>query len=227
LGDCTEVMQFIQPDYPNLILTDIPFNVSLNYLDYEDKISEEEYISNLEKWFTAMSMFKCRKIIKIPTKFSYMILPVFNKILGYKWTVVQHSPNATSHGPFNLTLFTQYIVSVGEGKVPSRDFFVNTDNTLETRKFILHHPAEMPIEPMRVLIKWFSDANDVILDPFVGSGTTCVAAKLEERRFIGIDISKEYCDISCRRLKGIKLSDYPVPNGLGLIKIKKNLTNKE
>ena len=50
------------------------------------------------------------------------------------------------------------------------------------------------------IIKISSDKNDVILDPFCGSGTTLVAAKMNNRKFIGIDISKDAICLSKRRL---------------------------
>ncbi len=62
------------------------------------------------------------------------------------------------------------------------------------------HPAPFPVElPLRC-IKLFSFKEDTILDPFVGSGTTMVAAKLTGRRGIGIDISEDYLKIAVRRL---------------------------
>jgi len=55
------------------------------------------------------------------------------------------------------------------------------------------HPAAFPIELPTWFIKLFTEPGDVVLDPFVGSGTTCLAAKQLGRRYIGIDIKKEYC----------------------------------
>jgi site-specific DNA-methyltransferase (adenine-specific) len=62
------------------------------------------------------------------------------------------------------------------------------------------HPAPFPVELPKRCIKLFSYVGDIVLDPFVGSGTTLIAARLLKRRAIGIDISKKYCEISKERL---------------------------
>jgi site-specific DNA-methyltransferase (adenine-specific) len=62
------------------------------------------------------------------------------------------------------------------------------------------HPAPFPLELPKRCIKLFSYIEDIVLDPFVGSGTTLVAAYLLERRAIGIDISRKYCKIARERL---------------------------
>lgn len=64
-----------------------------------------------------------------------------------------------------------------------------------------HHPAEKPVELLKVLIKANSNEGDVILDPFMGSGSTGVAALKLNRKFIGCDISSEYFEIAKERLK--------------------------
>jgi len=73
------------------------------------------------------------------------------------------------------------------------------------------HPVPFPIELPKRLIKLYSYRNAIILDPFVGSGTTCVSAKILGRDYIGIDISKKYCDISKQRLKGVRPSLFERP----------------
>jgi DNA modification methylase len=66
------------------------------------------------------------------------------------------------------------------------------------------HPAPFPEDlPLR-LIKLYSFIDDIILDPFCGSGTTCVAAVKAHRHYIGYDIEKKYCDLASKRVQSIK-----------------------
>lgn len=69
------------------------------------------------------------------------------------------------------------------------------------KKSKIGHPAPFPIEvPMRC-IKLFSFSRDVVLDPFLGSGTTLIACLETNRIGIGVEIDKSYCDLALRRLK--------------------------
>jgi site-specific DNA-methyltransferase (adenine-specific) len=63
------------------------------------------------------------------------------------------------------------------------------------------HPAPFPIELPKRCIKLFSFVGDTILDPFLGSGSTLIAAHLNNRKGIGIDIDEKYCNIAIERLK--------------------------
>ncbi|MDZ4159318.1 MAG: site-specific DNA-methyltransferase, partial [Anaerolineaceae bacterium] len=63
------------------------------------------------------------------------------------------------------------------------------------------HPAMFPEELASRVIKLFSYVGDIVLDPFNGVGTTTVVAQKLGRKFVGIDISQEYCDVAQKRLK--------------------------
>ena len=86
----------------------------------------------------------------------------------------------------------------------SRDDFMNWTNGLWTfqgeSKKRTGHPAPFPIELPHRCIKLFSYVDDLVLDPFLGSGTTLVAAILEKRKGIGIDVDEEYCKLAKKRL---------------------------
>ena len=68
-------------------------------------------------------------------------------------------------------------------------------------KFNGKHPAIFPEKLVKDHILSWSNEGDVVLDPFVGSGTTCKVAKELNRNYIGIDISQEYIDIAIQRLE--------------------------
>ncbi|MER3522885.1 MAG: SAM-dependent methyltransferase [Ignavibacteria bacterium] len=62
------------------------------------------------------------------------------------------------------------------------------------------HPAPFPLELPRRLIELYTFGGDVVLDPFCGSGTTCLAARLAGRRYVGYDVNASYVRLAERRL---------------------------
>ena len=74
------------------------------------------------------------------------------------------------------------------------------------------HPAPFPIELPRRCVKLFSYVDDVVLDPFSGSGTTLIAAVANNRKGIGIDIDKKYCKLAKNRiLENIETAQVMLP----------------
>jgi DNA modification methylase len=64
------------------------------------------------------------------------------------------------------------------------------------------HPAPFPEKLAQDMILSWSNEGDIILDPFMGSGTTAKMAKINKRNYIGFEISKEYCELAEKRIKG-------------------------
>ncbi|NOY99729.1 MAG: site-specific DNA-methyltransferase [Chloroflexi bacterium] len=62
------------------------------------------------------------------------------------------------------------------------------------------HPAPFPVELAARVLRLYSYVGDVILDPFVGSGTTCVAAVQNDRHYVGFDIAEGYCQLAEKRI---------------------------
>ena len=88
------------------------------------------------------------------------------------------------------------VLKIGEPEKPSGGALISVQRF--NRTDVQEHPHEKPIELLKACIEW-SQAQ-LILDPFMGSGTTLRAAKDLGRKCIGIEIEEKYCEIAARRL---------------------------
>lgn len=92
----------------------------------------------------------------------------------------------------------------GESDISREEFMSSTlsiwEVPAESAKRV-GHPAPFPVELAKRVIRLYSYVGDVVLDPFCGSGTTCVAAKMLKRHWVGYDVVEEYCALAERRLE--------------------------
>ena len=106
---------------------------------------------------------------------------------------------------------------VETGRVPNKEEYLKIKNILDldnktdvcddvwlnpkSEKKRLGHPTQKPVKLFERMITASSDKGDIILDPFIGSGTTAIACRKLGRSFIGIELSEEYCKIANKRLE--------------------------
>lgn len=75
--------------------------------------------------------------------------------------------------------------------------------TMPTQSYNVGHPAAYPLALPEWFIKLFTKQHDVVLDPFVGSGSTCIAAKKLHRKCVGIENKEDYYNVAKRRMESI------------------------
>lgn len=73
----------------------------------------------------------------------------------------------------------------------------------DTKKGYSYHPTQKPLALLEYLIKTYTNEDDLVLDFTCGSGTTLVACEKLGRRWIGVEISQEYCEIAKQRIKAL------------------------
>ena len=73
---------------------------------------------------------------------------------------------------------------------------IEINNILGNKK----HPTEKPVNLMKIMVKNSSNENEIVLDPFAGSGSTLIACKELNRRFIGIELDEKYYNVILERL---------------------------
>ena len=115
-------------------------------------------------------------------------------------------PIAWFFKPYKLTITDNLLANkVGAMNLGGTDKYVSDQNNIldfwfdkDERKY---HEAQKPLSITKYLIELTTIKNQVVLDPFVGSGTTAVAAKELGRKYIGFEIDKEYSRIAEERIK--------------------------
>lgn len=137
-------------------------------------------------------------------------------IIWYKGANVGASPIRGSWGsPHNpiLTGVCEHLLVFSKGtykrnkrdktmdNIEYNEYTQDVWNVIPESATRIGHPAPFPVELPRRLIKLYSFRDDVVLDPFMGSGTTLVAAKELNRQYVGYDISQNYCELAEQRLR--------------------------
>lgn len=92
-------------------------------------------------------------------------------------------------------------VTIKETKTKGNVWYYNTGSNIASNPIAFKHPAIFPEALATDHITSWTNENDLVLDPFAGSGTTLLMAKNLNRQFIGIEKEKEYYDICLERLK--------------------------
>ena len=112
---------------------------------------------------------------------------------------------AVNVGSYNIltTIINEKMVSV----LGVKNVKLGTQLKISVQKGNSTHPTVKPIELMKYLCKLITPENGIILDPFMGSGSTGVAAKIENFNFIGIEIDENYFKIAEARINNVKTSN--------------------
>ena len=189
-GDCLEIMKGIPDNSVDLVLTDPPYNVGVDYGEQTND-NRDDFI----EWMTPIfkETQRISKSILITT--GHYRLADYAIIEKWKWLIAWHKPASIKRSPVGFTNF-EPIALWGKGSNGHVDIFkapILVDGGLNG------HPCPKPLKWALFQLKMFPNAQTV-LDPFLGSGTTAVACKQLGRRYIGIEISPEYCKIAEQRL---------------------------
>jgi DNA modification methylase len=122
-----------------------------------------------------------------------------NKWVGEKWS--SGRTRRTVNG--GLTVQEVYEGSENDTGVRFNVWLYDTGAGYTTKdKYAFEHPAMFPEALAQDHILSWSNPGDIVLDPFIGSGTTAKMAKQNGRHWIGIDISSEYCKLAEKRVTG-------------------------
>jgi DNA modification methylase len=187
-GDCREILPTITAD---LVLTDPPYGVNIKYASYND--SPDNLKQLVSSFIPLITRFT--RVALTPGQANLWLYP------KPTWVLCWVTMAGTGSGPWGYSCW-QPILVYGQdpylqnqlGRRP--DTFEHTETSTK-----LGHPCSKPLGVWKRVLERCSIAQtDIVVDPFMGAGTTLRAAKDSQRKCIGIEIDEQYCEISARRM---------------------------
>ena len=189
-GDCLSILPTLPDGCVDAVVTDPPYGTGFEYAGYDDTEAA---------WYALMdaSVPEMRRIAKVVVMPSCRI----NRLAWWyerhtpDWLVAWYKGSPGHNAAIGFNDWEPHVVW-GRPAVPMHDHFQTACGFDDNG-----HPCPKPIEWARWLCKRVALVGGTILDPFMGSGTTGVAAVRLGRKFIGIEIEPKYFDIAVQRIR--------------------------
>ena len=223
-GDCLEAMKGIPNNSVDLVFTDPPFLVANKNVikrkqkdvsaDYEwDYLQYSEYVDFLVNCFkegervlktNGSLLFWYRRLDTTADIVRRLSLYPKSQIT---WHKTNPTPQFRKKNYLSSIEYLYWLVKDNKNFVFNFKFQKEMHNFIESSicmgKERTKHPNQKLLKVIKHFLEIHSNKGDVVLDLFIGSGTTAVACKELGRKYIGIEINPEYCEIARNRIKAI------------------------
>lgn len=223
LGDCYELIKSIPDNSVDLVIIDPPYDFHCGTIG-KSGIFKDRYVApgkeivnmNINNGYDLSVLQDLIRVLKNINIFIWcnkeQIRDYLNFFSNYNISFELLTWHKTNPTPLTKNTFlpdTEYCLYFREkGKIMLNDgyelkhkYYISKTNVDDKRSY--KHPTIKPLEIIKKQIEHTTQNGGIVLDCFCGSGTTCVASKELNRRFIGMEINEEYYNIACNRLKGI------------------------
>lgn len=217
LGDCLEVLPTLEAASVALVLTDPPYNVSEEGADIRHAgtgalAQKRDFGAWDYEWHPAPMLAAVAPLLprggSLLAFTSDRLLSAYRECEAFnpRGTIVWEKTNPPPTPRPSYVSATEWIAWLQ--KPGSKATWNASGFTVNVLRYPIcggnertEHPTQKPIDLIKELITRHSNPGDLILDPFMGSGTTLRAAKDLGRRAIGIEINEDYCRIAVERLR--------------------------
>jgi DNA modification methylase len=202
-GDCFELIKYIPDKDIDCIVTDPPYGLNTKGIKNDTDLSILYSI-----------LPECYRVLKedsfFITFFSTKFLPKLfeNNPFTYFWQFILYCPEGSVRSPIGFTKYMScFVFKKGNPKLIKlkTDIFQDTPGKMvEPDEGFINHPTPKPKHFIKEILQMTTNENDLVLDPLIGSGSTAVACKQLNRRFIGFEIKREYCVLADKRLEKLE-----------------------
>lgn len=207
-ADCRDILPQLKPERVDLVLTDPPYKLSQSYgtlIDADNLRNVAGLLVTLPMMSECLSegaflvsfydnrilpfLFECARNVRLTYMRSVYLYRRWGQASKWGGWMQTTDPICIFRKPTNRP------IAWGSGKVV-HDCYIKTS----PEEYDAEHPSQKPLFVVSHLLGWCSQPSGIVLDPFMGSGTTLRAAKDLGRRAIGIEIEERYCEIAAKRM---------------------------
>lgn len=234
VGDAIKILKSFPSESVDLICTDPPYNLGKDYGNNIDFKQWHEYKEFTKSWVAESARilkqtgsFYVFMGVRFISKLFLILQDTglhFNSWITWHYTQGMGRTKGYSPRHEDILYFTKsdkYTFNLDAIRIPQKYFRKRNNmsgaNPGDVWEFShihysnperLDHPTQKPEALMKRIVLASSNEGDIVLDPFVGSGTSCVVANILKRKWIGIDINPKYIEMSEKRMrKEINLFD--------------------
>ena len=212
--DCLEGLSKIESRTVSLVIADPPYELQQHNGAGAFGRANRDYhqgIDHLQTGISDLVLYEMLRVCKHPNMYVFcskdQLPQLFNFALQNKLSydlLTWHKTNPVPTCNNKYLSDTEYIMFMRKGAnlygtyESKRKYFVTPTNTED--KKACGHPTPKPVNIIRTLIENSTQEGDLVLDPFMGSGTTAIAAIRSNRHYIGFELSEEYHKICQKRI---------------------------
>lgn len=196
LGDCLEIMKTMADASVDCVVTDPPYGNGTPYASYDDS---PEHLAELVAAFMPEVLRVAKRALITCGVANIHLYPT------PKWVLSWSSPAGIGSGPWGFCCW-QPILAYGKDPYMQANLGRRPDSFMFNSPTEPNgHPCPKPLEFMRWLVRRGSLPGESVIDPFMGSGTTGLACRMEGRDFVGIELDAGYFEIAKRRIERAQL----------------------
>ena len=225
-ADCRDVLKTLEP--ADMIVTSPPYNLGVDYDSHDDNMTKGEYAKFASDVIQSLQLkHGSRVCIEIGGSGRNMPMGFVWQKAAYDSGLKLFSEIGMQHRKTNPCAWGSYLKADACYTIPNFHmlyvFYNGTDrkegdettitkdewvewtrgwwriNWYENRKSV--HPAQFPVQLPTRCLRLFGHKSDLVIDPFMGLGTTAIACHEQKRRFIGIEQSEKYYEMAIQRIE--------------------------
>lgn len=194
LGDCMEILPTLQP--VNAVISDPPFNAGKAIAN--DDMSPEDWRRFCTKLAACIAGNGAPNVLLEVGKDDAAMRSAMDAALPYRYAIALNYTNSMRNGAVGFANFG-LVYWWGHGKCHER-YMDRIDAPLESSKDEFSHPTPKMVAHYQRLVSMFTPKLGLVLDPFMGSGTTAVAAVQTGRHWVGYEVNRAYAERAQARI---------------------------